>query len=136
MDSFSVKIKLAVLWTSIVVTNLAIVIITFLSPNVIDNIRAGSVLGAEIGPNLLLLIAFTYFWVPVLLTILSITLNDSINRWANLIAGILYALFVLNELVSNIVKTSYLYGFFLQSTVIFILGAIIWFSIKWTGKSK
>jgi|SRR5665647_369671 len=134
-DLSSIKIKLAILWLFVVVTNLAIVTLTFVAPGVIDDIRGGHVLGAQIGPDLLLVIAVTYFWVPAVLAVLSILLKDSINRWVNLAGGILYTVFVLNELVSNIIKMSYIFGMFLQVSIIFVLVLIIWHSWKLTGKS-
>lgn len=134
-DLSSIKIKLAILWLFVVVTNLAIVTLTFVAPGVIDDIRGGHVLGAQIGPDLLLVIAVTYFWVPAVLAVLSILLKDSINRWVNLAGGILYTVFILNELVSNIIKMSYIFGMFLQVSIIFVLVLIIWHSWKLTGKS-
>jgi hypothetical protein len=118
-----------------VVTNLAIVTLTFVAPGVIDDIRGGHVLGAQIGPDLLLVIAVTYFWIPTVLAVSSILLKESINRWINLPASILYTVFVLNELVSNIMKMSYIFGMLLQTSIIFVLILIIWYSWKMTGKS-
>jgi len=133
-DLSSGKVKLAILWFFVVVTNLAIVTLTFVAPGVIDDIRGGHVLGAQITPDLLLLIALTYFLVPAVLAVSSILLKDSINRWINLAGGILYVVFVLNELVSNIIKMSYIFGMFLQASTIFVLVLIIWYSWNLTGK--
>jgi hypothetical protein len=130
----SVKTKLAVFWIFVAVTNLAIVTLTYIAPGVLDDILAGHVLGAQIGPDLLLLVAITYFWVPLVMAVSSITLKDSINRWVNIIASPLYSLFVLSELVSNILKTHYLYGAFLQVSIIFVLGLVVWHSWKWPKK--
>jgi|WetSurMetagenome_2_1015567.scaffolds.fasta_scaffold83335_1 hypothetical protein len=65
------------------------------------------------------------------MAVLSVTLNGPINRWVNIIASILYSLFVLNELISNIVKLSYLFGIFLQVSEIIILILVVWYSWKW-----
>ena len=116
-------------------TNSAIVVIAFMAPGVIDDIRAGQVLGAQISPDLLLLIAVTYFWIPLVMAVQSITLRNSINRWVNIIAGVLYVVFVLNEFVSNIVTVAYYYGMLMHVSELVVLALIAWHAWKWPKES-
>ena len=130
------RTKLAVLWLFVAVTNSAIMTVAFLAPGVIDDIRAGQVLGAQIGPELLLVIAITYFWIPLVMSVLSIVLKDSINRWANIISGILYAVFVINEMISNITTVAYLYGVLMHISEVAIAALIVWFAWKWSTTAQ
>ena len=129
------KTKLAIFWLSVAVANSAIVTIAFMAPGVIDDIRAGQVLGAQISPDLLLLIAVTYFWIPLIMAVLSITLKNSINRWVNIIAGALYIVFVLNEFVSNIMIVAYYYGVLMHVSELVVLALIAWHAWKWPKES-
>jgi len=130
-----VKTKLAIFWLFVAATNSAIVVIAFMAPGVIDDIRAGQVLGAQISPDLLLLIAVTYFWIPLVMAVQSITLRNSINRWVNIIAGVLYVVFVLNEFVSNIITVAYYYGMLMHVSELVVLALIAWHAWKWPKES-
>ena len=130
-ENVAVTTKLAVLWLFVAVSNSAIITIALLAPGVIDDIRSGQVLGAQIGPELLLVMAITYYWIPLVMSVLSVTLKNSINRWANIIAGMLYAFFVLNEMISNIVSVAYFYGIMMHVSEVVIVALIVWFAWKW-----
>ena len=131
MEIAFVKTKLAVLWLFVAITNSAIMTLAFLAPGVIDDIRAGQVVGAQIGPELLLVVAITYFWIPLIMAVVSVTINNSINRWINIVASILYACFVLNELISNIITVAYPYGLLMHVSEVVVLSLIAWYAWKW-----
>ncbi len=133
--SVATKTKLAILWLFVTGSNLAIVSITFIAPGVIDDIRAGHVLGAQIGSDLLFIIAITYFWIPLVMVVLSVTLKDVLVRWLNVIAGLLYAGFVISEFVSNIMKVDYFYGLWMQMSEVIVLLLIVWFGFKHNKES-
>ena len=61
MENLALKIRLAVLWLFIAVTMSANTILYFIVTGVIDEIRAGKVVGMQVGPELLLVMAVTYF---------------------------------------------------------------------------
>ncbi len=84
------KIKISVLWLFSAVAFLAHQILALMEPGVIARIMAGEVEGTKIGPELILLFAFL-FLVPLIMAFLSLTLKDSINRWANIIVGAVFA---------------------------------------------
>jgi len=76
--------RLAVFWLFVAVIMSANTILYFLVPDVIDEIRAGKVVGMQATPELLLVMAIAYFWVPLVMAVLSLTLKDRVNRWANI----------------------------------------------------
>jgi len=106
-------------------------ILYFIVPGVIDEIRAGKVVGMQVGPELLLVMAVAYFWVPLVMAVLSLTLKDKANRWANIILGIFYAGFILFELITNIITVAYPYVILMDTSAIVAAALIAWHAYKW-----
>ncbi len=126
------KTKLAVLWLFVAVTMSANTILYFIVPGVIDEIRAGEVVGMQAGPELLLVMAIMYYWVPLVMAVLSLTLKDKANRWANIILGIFYAGFILFELIMNIRTVAYPYVILMDISAIVVAALIAGYAWKWS----
>jgi len=94
----NVKIKLASLWVTVMLLYLYADLFGFFIPGHIDQIRAGELTGAQINQELLLgfMILMT---IPGLMVFLSLTLKPNVNRWANIIVGILQIFFVLTGIL-------------------------------------
>ncbi len=118
------KIKLAVFWLFIAVTMSANTILYLIVPGVIDEIRAGEIVGMQAGAELILGMAIAYFWVPLVMAVLSLTLKDKANRWANIILGVFYAGFILFELTMNVTTVVYPYAILMDVSV-FAVAALI-----------
>jgi len=82
----------------------------------------------------LLTMAITYFWVPLVMAVLSLTLKDKTNRWANVILGIFYVGFILFELTMNITTVAYPYVMLMDTSAIVVAVLIIWYA--WKSKQK
>jgi len=132
MENLALKIRLAVLWLFVAVTMSANTILYFIVPGVIDEIRAGEVVNMQTGQGLLLVMAIMYFWVPLIMAVLSLTLKDKTNRWANIILGIFYAGFILFELIMNITTVAYPYVILMDTSAIVAAALIAWYAWKWT----
>ena len=90
MENFALKIKLAVLWLFLAVGTSALMVLMLMMPGVGEEIIAGEFDGMQISEGFLLILAL--FWlIPLTMASLSLTLKDSTNRWANIIAGIFFA---------------------------------------------
>jgi hypothetical protein len=133
------KIRNSVLWLFIAVTMVANTMLYFLLPGVVDKIRAGEVLGfnmLQVGTEILLIIAFTYFWVPLVMAVLSLTLKDKANRWANVILGIFYVGFILFEFIITITTVAYPYGarwpfvVLMDSSMVVAAVLIVWYACR------
>ena len=125
------KIKLAVFWLFIAVTMSANTLLYLIVPGVIDEIRAGEIVGMQAGPELILTMAVAYYWIPLVMAVLSMTLKDKVNHWANTIIGAFYAVFVLFELLMNVTTVTYPYVILLDLSVIVVAALIIWYAWKW-----
>jgi len=128
----NLKIKLAVFWLFIAVTMSTNTILYFVVPGVIDDIRAGKIVGMQAGAELILGMAIVYFWVPLVLAVLSLNLKDKANRWANIILGAFYAVFILFELTMNVTTVVYPYAILMDVSVFAVAALIVWFAWKWT----
>ncbi len=124
------KIKISVLWLFSAVAFLAHQILALMEPGVIAGIMAGEVEGMKIGTELILLFAIL-FLVPLIMAFLSLTLKNSINRWANIIVGAVFAVFFIG-VIASVAKLS---GEMLMtfSTVV-ALALIVWYA--WKSKQK
>ncbi len=124
------KIKISVLWLFSAVAFLAHQILALLEQGVIAGIMAGEVEGMKIGPELILLFA-VLFLVPLIMAFLSLTLKDSINRWANIIVGAVFAALFIGMLMT-VAKLS---GETLMTLSTVVAQAlIVWYA--WKSKQK
>ena len=120
------RIKLAVFWLFIAVTMSANTILYLIVPGVIDEVRAGEIVGMQAGAELILGMAIAYYWVPLVMAVLSLTLKDKANRWINIILGAFYAVFVLFELTMNVTTVAYPYAILMDVSVIAVAALIVW----------
>jgi len=125
-----VKIKLTISWLFIAISMTANTILYFTVPGIIDEVMTGKIVGMQTIPELILVMAIAYFWIPLVLALLSVTLKDKINYWINIIFGTFYAVFVLFELIMNITTVAYPYVILLDSSVIIVAIMIAWYSWK------
>jgi hypothetical protein len=86
-----VKIKLSALWAARMLSGLQGDSTRLHDPAALKEIVAGT--SAVPITNELLLLMSIIFAVPILMSFLSLTLKDKVNRWANRSIGIFFALF-------------------------------------------
>ena len=126
-----VKVKLAVLWLFTAGIMSANTILYFVVPGVIDEIRAGEIVGMQAGAELILGMAIVYFWVPLVMAVLSVTLKDKANHWVNIILGVFYAFFIIFELTMNVTTVAYPYAILMDVSVLVAAALIVWYAWKW-----
>ena len=125
------QIKLAVFWLFIDVTMPANTILYLIVPGVIDEIRAGEIVGMQAGAGLILGMAIAYYWIPLVTAVLSLTLRGKANRWANIVLGAFYAVFILFELTMNVTTVAYPYAILIDVSVFAVAALIVWYAWKW-----
>lgn len=126
-----VKIKLSVLWLFVVGSLLAGSVIFFMVPGVLDEIRVGEIVGMEATHELLLMMAIIYFWIPLVMAVMSISLKGIVNRWSNVVLGIVYAGFILFELTMNVISDPYPYVILMDTSAFLAAASIVWLAWKW-----
>lgn len=131
MENSSLKTRLAVLWLFVAVAMSANTLLYLIVPGVIDEIRMGTVVGMQAGHMLLLMMAVMYYWVPLVMAVVSLTLKDRVNRWASIILGAFYVVFVSFELFMNVTTVAYPYVILMDSSAIVVAALIAYYAWKW-----
>ena len=126
------RIKVSVLWLFIAVIMVASTMLYFLVPGVIDEIRAGKIVGIQAGQELLLITAIMYFLIPLVMAVMSLSLKGKANHWSNVIFSIFYTGFILFELIMNITTVAYPYVIVMDSSA--IVAAVLIVLNTWKSK--
>jgi len=127
------KIKISVLWLFPLVAFLASAVLMFLEPGVLDQIIAGEVEGVKLGSELLLVGAVIDVLGPLAMSFLSLTLKGSINRWANILVGMLYAVLEFITLLEQLANPKG-YAILMLIAAVVAPVLIVWYA--WKSKQK
>ena len=122
----NVKIKLSALWVTVMILFAYGDIKTFFRPGIIEAILAGKVADFEINQVFMLLTAVSMV-IPIVMIFLSLVLKPKVNRWANIIVGIIYTVFVIVFMIGD--GWAYYYLYSVVEIVMTLL--IVWNAVKW-----
>jgi len=123
----AVTIKISALWVAVMLSSLMGDVLHFFEPGIIEQIIAGEVDGTQTTDKSLLLSAI-FMAIPIVMVVLSLTLNYKANRWANIIFSIFFFGFTLIWLL---VKPPPAYKIFLGSVGLVSNALIVWYAWKW-----
>jgi len=129
------KIKIAALWILHTLGGLFIGIVGLLEPDVLEGIMLGEIEGMQITPEILLITSIE-FLVPFFMAFLTLTLKDSINRWANIILGIVFTGIALISAIEPLAKPSAYSAYAVLNwlSIVVITALIVWYA--WKSKQK
>ena len=129
MELLRCKARLSVLWLTMAIGTAASFLLGLFTPGTIKDVMAGTWGGSELSEGMLVFMVF-FFIIPMVVAILSLTLNGTANRWMNFVLGIIWGLFFIFQIVGQ--STG---GEALSVTVllIFIAGLVFAFFIAWFG---
>lgn len=123
-----VKMKLSALWVALMFLYIYADILSLFRPKVITEMMAG-----KMGPFPVtqgsLLTASILMIIPAVMVFLSLTLKPTVNRWANIILGVLYTF--VN--ISNLIGETWAYYIFFCVLEIVLTFLIVGFAWKWTN---
>jgi hypothetical protein len=122
----NIKTKLSVLWTVLMFIYLYVDIFRFFQPGELENILAGRVWIFEITQTWALS-AMIMMTIPSLMVFLSLILKARINRWTNIIMGVLHIVIA----AGNIVGETWAYYIFGGVVEIVLLSLIIKYAWGW-----
>jgi hypothetical protein len=128
------KIKVSVLWFFKDVALLAYLTLAGFEPGVLQEfLDTGTVGGLEVGrPEILLLLAIVAL-VPLVMAFLTLTLKDSMNRWANIIVGVVFAVLGLVDLGEILAKPS-AWATLMTLSMFVAPVLVVWYA--WKSKQK
>lgn len=115
--------KLSLMWIVVMFNMVFADILGFIYPGSLADIMTGSPGGVEITPAFLLAMALL-LEIPIAMIFLSRTLGYRANRWANTVAAVVTAAFVI------VGKSDYLHYYFFAAVEVAVMGLIVWTAWK------
>jgi hypothetical protein len=101
-------------------------IFRFFQPGQIEEILAGKAWIFEITQTWALS-AMIMMTIPILMVFLSLTLKAKVNRWTNIILGILHIAIA----IGNVIGETWAYYIFGGIVEVLLLSLIVWYAWKW-----
>ena len=127
IELWKTKIKLSVLWIVVVLCYLYGDLLTFYEHGFIEGVITGKGAGGAPITQVLLLGIALLLVIPIVMVFLSLTLKYKVNRWANIILGIVYTI---ASLITLPMSTYYFYMFLGIVEAVFCV-LIVWTAYKW-----
>ena len=132
MEIAGVKIKLAVLWLAFFCAMIIMPTMDLYRPGYIDEIISGGPGWEPMTAEQILFFAIIML-IPPIMAVVSITLKDKANRWANIIVGIVVAGLSLVNPVEFLIEPSAdaAYHILIAIVNVVITVLIVWYAWKW-----
>jgi hypothetical protein len=127
MENLAWKVRISVLWLIIGIGLPSQALLGVLKPGALAQIMSGTLEGEAITQTVMLGWA-GFFTFPLVMAILTLTLRDLIDRWANIIVGILLVILALYGLVEYYADA---YAVLILVTRFVAGAAIVWLAYKW-----
>lgn len=124
MEILRWKTRIAVLWIFMAVAMAAHSILYFMEPGAVAEVE-----GMQLSAGMLMFMAL-FWWVPLVMAVLSLTLKDSANRWVNFVLGIVFTILSIVHLTEHFASPSAHQILIIGSTVV-VAAFIAWFAWKW-----
>ena len=118
------KIRISVLWIFMAVAMAAHSVLAFMEPGAMEQIEE-----MQISAGMFLFMAL-FWWVPLVMAVLSVTLKDLANRWTNIILGIVFTALNIFHLIEHLADPSAHQILIIGSTVV-VTALIFWHALKW-----
>ena len=124
MEILRWKIRISVLWIFMAVAMSAHSVLAFMEPGAMEQIGE-----MQISAGMFLFMAL-FWWVPLVMAVLSVTLKDLANRWTNIILGIVFTVLNIFHLIEHLADPSAHQILIIASTVV-VTALIFWYALKW-----
>ena len=127
----NLRIKISALWTSMLFVFIYVDHYSLFRADVRADIEAGKIGGFTINQSFLLVVT-AYIAIPALMVFLSLILRPGVNRIANIILGLFYALTIIGGAVGELN-----YYYILGSAVeVVLLAAIAYYAWTWPKEAR
>ena len=125
----NVKWKISALWVALMFLYIYADFLGLMEPGFIELVRAGEVLGGIKITQELWFFAAILVAIPSVMIFLSLTLKAKVNRWANIILGIVYTGVNIANLLSIEEPWAYTIFYNIVESVLTLL--IVWYAWRW-----
>jgi len=125
-----VKIKLSLLWTSLMFLYIYADYFELMTPGKLEKMMQLKTPMGPTSPDLLIVFALLLI-IPALMIIFSIFLTPILNKWTNIIFGVIYATISILIIISSIGSAWHRFYVLYNFVELFVLMTIIWQAWKW-----
>jgi len=122
----NVKMKLSALWVALMLVYIYCDIYSLFRTGQIEEMISGRMGPFPVTQGSLLLASILMI-IPAVMVFLSLTLKPKVDRWANIILGVLYTF--VN--ISNLIGETWVYYIFSGVVEIALTLLIVWYAWKW-----
>lgn len=123
----NVRLKLSALWVTLMLFYIYADILGFYTLGNIEKIASGEIGGVQISEGFLLGMA-VWMALPSLMVFLSLTVKASLNRWVNILAGIVSLLVLGATFFVGEFSARYTFQAVVEAV---LMVSIVWLAIKW-----
>jgi len=123
----NIKVRLSVLWVTLMLFYIYADILGFYSPGVIEKVISGEIEGIQVSEGFLLGMA-VWMAIPSVMVILSLTLKANVNRLLNIIAGFASFLALATTFFVGELSGRYTFQAVIEAVLI---TSIVWNAWKW-----
>jgi hypothetical protein len=130
MERLTWKTRISVLWLFMAVAMSAHSALAFMERAVVEQMWE-----MQMGAGMLVFI--TLFWlVPLIMAALSLILNDSASRWANIVLGIVFTLLNIGHLVEHLTTEPAVHQILIVALTVVVAALITWYAWKWPKQEE
>jgi len=126
----NVRIKLSALWITLMLFYIYADILGFYTPGIIESVVAGEIGGVQITEGFLFMMAI-WMAIPSVMVFLSLTLKVNVNRWVNILVGILSIIALAATFFVGEFSARYTFQAILEGVLI---ASIVWQAWRWPKK--
>ena len=120
----NVKLKISALWIAMLFLFAYVDIFTFFRSEIIEGVMAGKVAAFQINQTFLFLTTI-YILIPSIMVFLSLVMKPKVNRWTNIIVGVVYLVSILLSCIGE-VWAYYIFGSVVESLIIILIVYYAW----------
>lgn len=128
----NVRIKLSALWVALMFLYTYADILGFYTPGTLEQLMAGEAGGIQITEGFLMVMA-VWMAIPSVMVFLSLTVKANVNRWMNIIAGVLSILILGTTFLVGDITLRYVFQAAVEGALI---ATIVWYSWTWPKKAR
>ena len=115
------------LWLFVLISDLYSVLMSFAYPGALEELMTGAV---SIGPAFMLIGAIVAL-IPLVMAVLTLTLKDSMNRWLNIILGLVITFIFFGSFIELLTTMPAAHIQLLSFAAFLAPALIVWLAWKW-----
>jgi hypothetical protein len=124
LDNLILKVRISVLWIFMAVALSAHSALFLMVPGAAEEVEA-----MAMGPEMLFFMSL-FWWVPLVMAFLSVTLKDVANRMANLIVGAIFTIVNIMHFIEHLAQPS-AHTILLVGSTVAVTALVVWYAWKW-----